>query len=124
MKKLFKNKKGTIALYISFIFTSIIIILIAAVFAPMGVLFNSKMYVAGQDILLRANDSLEKINDATVQDRLQGVVGSAYESAENNIEINSNLFQYSWILIVGLGALIAFIYSRRLVEYGSVGGFI
>lgn len=110
-------------MYIAFLIAAISIILIAAVLAPMGVLFNTEMYTAGEDILLRANESIQNINNATVRAEIQGVVGTALNSQQNNINVNANLFQYSWILIVALTAVVIFLYTRMMVEYTG-GGFV
>lgn len=117
------KKKAQVTMYIYFMFMAIIIIVIAAVFAPMGVLFNTKMYEAGEGILLDANDSIADINDATVRARVYAVVNSAYDAGENNIEVNANIFQYSWIIILVLTGIVVYLQTRRLVEVGA-GGFI
>ena len=115
-------KKAQVTMYVVFIFVAIIIVTIAAILAPMGVLFNTEMFKAGEDILLMANQSMESIQNATVKAAIQGSTGSAIDAAQNNIDVNNNIFQYSWIVILGIGGLVAFLYSRRMVEYG--GGFI
>lgn len=115
------NKKGSIAIYMAFIITAVIIVVITAVFAPMGVLFNTKMYAAGEDIMLRANQSIEEINDATVKAAVRSNINNAFAAQENNIAINANLFQYSWVFIIGLSALVVFLYTRRLAEIQGGG---
>lgn len=117
------NKKAVVSMYIVFIIVAMVIILITAVFAPMGVLFNTEMYAAGEDILLRANESIQNINDAEVRAAVQDNVDNAFLAQENNIEVNANLFQYGWILILGLVALVIFLFTRRMVEMGA-GGFV
>lgn len=117
------NKKGQLALMINFIIVCFFVILVAAVFAPMGVLFNTKMYAAGEDIYMKANVTIGTIHDASVKARIYNMVSSGLGASENNIEVNNAIFQYSWIFILVLGALIGFLYTRRMVEYGY-GGFI
>lgn len=123
MKKPFNNKRGVVALYVVFIISAITIVLISAVFAPMGVLFNTKMYAAGLDIMETANASIANISDPTIKAEVQATIQSAYNAADNNIDVNAALFQYGWILIIGLVAVIVFLYARSLVEYGA-GGFV
>lgn len=122
--KLKKNKKGVITMYLTFFIVAILIIVITAVFAPVGTLFNTKMYLAGQDILEQTNDSIQGITDANVRASVEGVVQSAIDSSENNIEVNANLFQYSWIFVIVIAAIVIFLYSRRLIEVGGTGGFV
>ena len=110
-------------LYITFFLVMIIIVVVAAVLAPMGVLFNSKMYAAGQDLLLRANSTISDINDTTVRTSIYASIGAAQESAQTNIDVNADIFQYSWVFAIMLGALIVFMFTRRTVEVGG-GGFV
>lgn len=116
------GKKGTVSLYITFMVLAIVIVLIAAVFAPMGVLFNTKMFTAGEDIMLKANASISDINDATVRTQVYDTIDSGLDGVQNNINVNNAIFQYGWVFILVIAGLVIFIYSRRLVEYG--GGFI
>jgi hypothetical protein len=119
-----RNKKGQIALYLSFIIAAIFIVLITAVFAPMGTLINTKFYEAGEDILLRANESVGQINNQTVRDAYSDMISSATSATTTNIEVTTDLFQYAWILVVALTAIVAFLFTRRMIEYGSDGGFV
>lgn len=118
-----KNKKAVVSLYFAFLISAIIIILFAAIFAPMGVLFNTEMYKAGENILKQANNSIAGINDTAVRLSVQEAVDSGLLATEDNIKTNAALFQYSWLLVIGLTALIMFLITRRIVEY-SGGGFI
>jgi len=123
MNKLFNNKRGVVALYLVFIISAVIVVLISAVFAPMGVLFNSKMYAAGLDIMSKANTSINNITDPVIKAEIQATIQSAYDAADNNIDVNAAIFQYGWILIIGLVAVIVFMYTRSLIEVGG-GGFV
>lgn len=117
------NKKANTTLYIAFLVTAIVIIMITAFAAPLGVLFNVEMYKAGEMILSQANESIEGISNATVRDSIRAGINSGFAAEDNNIEVNNNLFRYSWILIVGLTAVMIFLFTRRMVEYQQ-GGFI
>jgi hypothetical protein len=118
-----KHKRGQLALMLSFIFITVFVILIAAVFMPMGVLFNTKMYAAGEGIILQANDTISQIHDPAVKAALYDSFSTSLAAQQNNIDVNNSIFQYGWIFIVVLGALSAFLYARRVVEYGY-GGLI
>jgi len=117
-----KNKKANISIYISFIIVSVLIVLIAAVFAPMGVLFNTEAYLAGQDILNRTMPRIQEIQDPVILAQINASVGAATDSAANNIAVNASIFRYSWVFIVLLAALVVFLYTRRLTEINS--GFV
>ena len=122
LSRLFSDKRGVVGYYITFFIVAIIVVTIAAVLAPMGVLFNTKMYAAGEDILLLANESIADINDATVRASIYNVTNTAFSASQTNIEVNADIFQYGWVLIIVLVGLVIFLFSRRTVEYS--GGFI
>ena len=59
-------------------------------------------------------DAAEQINT-----NIEDALGASQE----NIEIAANMYQYSWVFILGLTFLLMFIYTRALVEVGG-GGMI
>lgn len=118
-----KARKAQVTMYIVFIFMAVIIVVVASVVAPMGVLFNTEMVRAGEDILLQANESMALIQNTTVRNAVQSSTAAALSAGQNNIEVNNSVFQYSWVVVLVIGGLVVFLYSRRLVEYGA-GGFI
>ena len=115
------NKKASVVLYFVFMLTAIFVILIAAFFIPMAVRFNTEMYAAGEMIMLDSNQSISGIQNETVRNEIQGVIGTALSAGQNNIEVNSFLFQYSWVLVIGIVALVIFLYSRSMIELRSGG---
>lgn len=110
------NKKAQVSIYIAFMISAIFIVLVAAVFAPMGTLFNTEMYKAGEDILLRTNDSIQGIQDADVKAAVQGHIDEAIAAAETNVEVNADIFKYGWVLVIALTAVVVFLFSRRINE--------
>ena len=114
-----KNKKGVLAIYIYFMMIAGLIVLVSAVLAPMGVLFNSQMYAAGEDILIQANESIESIQDTEIKEKVNDIVATAHDDALQNIEINASIFQYGWVFVIAITAIIFFILARQLVEYGG-----
>ena len=117
------NKKGQVTIYITFIIIALIIVTIAGVLAPMGVEFNTRMYEEAEEIFLRANESIADIDNAEVRTRVYAMIDQALDSQENNIEVNSDIFQYSWVIVLGLTGIIIFLYTRRVIEF-SGGGFV
>lgn len=120
--KLFKKRKGVVSLYIVYLAVAFIIILITAFAAPLGVRFNTEMYAASEDIFLRTNESISKINDETVKAQIYDVIDASLAASQNNIDVNAGLFQYGWILILGLTAIILFLFTRRTIEFTQQGG--
>ena len=122
MKKLFKNKKAAIMIYIVLIIAILSITLITAVIAPMGATFSTRIYESSEEIMLLGNESTSQINDPEVRGNIQDMYAQALDSTEDNIQTNLALYKYSWLFIIVLAVLIGFIYTRRITEYG--GGFI
>lgn len=121
MNNMMKNKKGQVVIYFVFIVVSIVFVMISAFFAPLGVLFNTKMYLAGQDIINQANDSINEIQNETVRNQIQGILQGGLDSTQNNISVNNALYQYGWIFMLIIVALVLFLFTRALVEVGSGG---
>jgi predicted PurR-regulated permease PerM len=118
-----KNKKGTIALYFVFIVLSIVIVIITALVAPMGILINTEFYKAGEQILNNSQDSLNGIQDDEIRNAINGTINAAKDNTINNIEVSGALYQYSWVLLIIITALVLFLFTRRLTESGY-GGFL
>lgn len=121
MKRL--NKKANITIYIVFVLTAIITIIMGAVIVPMGTVFSVKAYEAGEKIMIIGNESTTSISDTAVREKIQANIGAGLDNSDYNVEITTNLFKYSWIIVLGLTALIMFLFTRKMVEYGA-GGFI
>lgn len=119
---MFKNKLGQVSIYFAFIIVAIIVVLIGAVFGPMGANFSTEMFIAGEGILAQTQDSINQIEDEEIKTRINDTLQTARLSQENNIAVSSDLFKYSWIVILFLTALVSFLFTRRLVETGS--GFV
>lgn len=117
-----KNKKSQVTIYISSLILAIIILTLTAIIAPAGVLFTTESVRAGEKIMLQANESISQITNTTIRDKWNGIVSTAYEAADTNIEINSYFFQYSWVIIVAIVGIVAFLYTRQLVEFQSRSG--
>lgn len=122
VKRIIRNKKGQVMIYIVWFIAAITILIIAAVIAPLGVSMNSEFYAIGEQLMLDGNETIGGIQDATVKAEIQGVITEALSAQQNNINVNADIFQYSWIFVLIIGALVLFIFSRRLIETG--GGFV
>lgn len=121
MKKM--NKKGQMAFYITFMFSALLIVVVAAVIAPLGVEFNTQLYLQGQEILNDTIPDINNITDSTVRASVLATVNQAQASAANNIEVNANIFQYGWVLLIITSVISTFLLLRRVVEFGG-GGII
>lgn len=117
------NKRGNVAIYVTWFLIAVILVTVASVLAPMGVMFNTEMYEAGEDILQMTEDDINDIDDVAVRTQIQDGIDSAQAEAVTNINNLNDIFQYGWVIVLVLSAIVVFIFSRRLVEYGA-GGFV
>lgn len=115
------NKKSSVTLYLVFLVVGIMIILIAAFAAPLGILINTQLFLAGEQILDDSNSSIMSIKDANVRNSILGTVQSAKDNTENNIEVIGSMYQYAWVVFLVLTAIIIFLYTRSLVEVRGGG---
>lgn len=111
-----KNKKASISFYITLIMFSIIIVLIASVFAPLGANIGTEFYVAGEKILNMTQDNLASISDATIRDEINQSIVLAQQSQQLNIQTNTDLYRYGWLLLIGVIGLGIFLFSRKINE--------
>lgn len=118
-----KGRKAQVSLYISLAIIIFILILITGLFAPMGAFIASNFFVAGERLIIQSNSTIQNISDANVRNALTNTFADAVSQSTTNIEVATNMYQYAWAIMIFLAAIIAFLYARRLVEYGS-GGFI
>ena len=121
-KKFLKNKKAAIMIYITLIIATLSVILITAVLAPMGATFSTRMYENGEKIMLLGNESTSQIQDTEIREDIQDMYDGALAATEDNIQVNTALFKYSWLFVIVMVVLIGFVYTRRITEYG--GGFV
>jgi hypothetical protein len=115
----FSGRKGQVGFYFAFMVVALTIILVTAIFASMGARFSSEAYVAGENILRINNDTLARIQDSSVRNSLQTNNAEALSAAEQNIEMTTDLFKYSWVLVLVGSAVVYFLLTRRLTEFNS-----
>lgn len=116
------NKKGVLTFYLVFMVLAIVIVFITAVMAPFGVLVNTELYEIGEGMIMDANETASNIDNADVRQAMQDSFATSLDGIETNVEVNNSVFQYSFIIVLIVGALFLFLYSRRLVEAGY--GFV
>lgn len=117
-----KSKRGSATLYVAFIILGIIIVVIGAIAAPLGVRFTSEMYAAGEVILNDSQPAIDSIQDVNVRESIMATVASAKGATEDNVEIFGAAYQYSWVLFIIIAGLIMFLATRSQVERQVRGG--
>lgn len=87
----------------------------------MGAFIATNFYGAGEDLIIQSNATIQSIQDANVKAALTATFNDAQANGVTNIAVATNLYQYSYIIIILIAALIAFLSARRLVETGRTG---
>lgn len=107
-----------------FFILSVIIIVITALLAPVGIRFSSEMYAAGEQVLADAQPTLDAINDTTIRNQVNATVASAKSAYSTNVSVSGALYNYSWIFLVIIAFLVVFIATRQLIQVGGAGGVV
>jgi predicted PurR-regulated permease PerM len=118
---LIKNKKGNITLYLSFFFIATVIVVLTSILAPLGTNISSKFYTAGDRMLAQNSGFIADISDEDIKAELNETFNSARDASENNIEVLSAIYKYSWVIVTLIVALGLFLYSRMQVERSQMG---
>lgn len=111
-----RSRKGQLVLYLNFIVTAIVIVLMAAVLVPVGVTFNSAAYVQGEGIMHMSDKYIDSIENDTVRSGLQDVFTTSLGATQENIEVGNDIFRYGWVAVLVISALILFLFGRRITE--------
>lgn len=116
------RKKANITLYFSFIILAVIIIIFGAVTAPLGRESAENLYTSGDRILEMSQAAAADISDHEARDRIAGYINSSRaDGLEENIEVSTSLFKYSWLFVLILIAIVLYVASRRSAQ---LGGFV
>jgi predicted PurR-regulated permease PerM len=119
-----KNRKGNLTLAFVFLASSVILIILAGLFSPMLVSFSTIITQSGEDILIDSQPSIENIQNEEIRNQINQSLTGAIQSSADNISILSAFYQYAWIIILIVSAIIIFLFARLLVETGGRGGIV
>ena len=68
-------------------------------------------------------DDIDNIQNETVRNEIKGVINEGLSGTQTNIEVSSDIFQYSWVIFILVAGLIIFLFARQVSEYQQ-GGFV
>lgn len=115
--------RGQASLYIVFLFLAFIIIIVGAIAAPIGARFSAEMFTAGANLL---NDTrmnpVSQIDDPALRAQMEDLFDSATAAQSTNVEVSTGIYQYSWVIILILTAVVLFLVTRSLVAFSQRGG--
>jgi uncharacterized membrane protein len=121
MKRLLKNERGSVAYWLIFIILAIILMALFAVTIPMLQTIDAQFYAAAQPLLDKQQIVINGITDANVQASMQANLDAQRVSIPHQIEVLGMFFQYGWIIIIVIIAVVLFLLARRNVEAGIIG---
>lgn len=114
------KKRAQVGIYFVFLIIATIVVIITALIAPLGSDMTQRFYIAGEGIINNSQSSLALIQDSNVKDQLDDIYAGAKANTVTNIEVTSGLYKYAWLIVIILSAVVLFLFTRRLVEYGQV----
>ena len=113
------KKKAQMTFYLVWVITGIFIVLGAALIIPFGALFTVEAYSAGEMIWNLTEPDINNIQDANVRAAVGDAVSEAKSSTSENVVMVTDIFQYSWVILLVILVMIAFLFTRKNVEYGG-----
>lgn len=115
--------KGQLSIWFALLALMVVVVTIGALAGPLGATFTEKMVEAGEGIIIDSNKSISNIQNTEVRESIEASYGLALDNAQNNIDISTNMFAYMWVIVLCVVGFVAFLYTRRVVEFGQGGVF-
>jgi transaldolase len=78
--------------------------------------FGTKMFIATLPMIEDANKAVQTIQDENIRANLTNIYNTEKEVVPTHIEISAAFFQYLWVIILVVVAMVMFIYARRAKE--------
>lgn len=119
-----QNKKANLNLYILLTMVGLFVISLVAIIIPISIQFSSEMYIAQENIIDSSASDISKISDTTIRETTQSFLKSGKDTTKDNIKLFSFFYKYSGLILITLGLLVFFFYSRTMSEQKLQGGGI
>lgn len=114
------NNKGSVLLYILVFVIGAFLLVLVAVIAPLGVKLNSELYLASENIKDDLAPSFS--SSPELESQINNFTSATLEAQSFNIEAQTDIFQYGWIIVLVLTGFIVFLLTRTMVERQVGGG--
>jgi len=122
-RKFKKDDHGSLSFFFVFILLVFTLITLFAIATPMLITINAEFYAAGQDMIDQASVLMD-IEDDDVASAVADTLDDASQSTADQISILAALYQYSWIIIITVIALVIYIIARSTVEVNMRSGIV
>jgi len=117
-----QNKKANLNLYILLTTMGLLVISLVAIIIPIGIQFSAEMYKAQENIIDDTSDDINSISDTTIRETTQSYLKTGKDTTKDNIKLYSFFYENSGVILLVLGLLVLFFYSRTLSEQNLQGG--
>ena len=107
--------------FIAYIIFAVTIVLVASIFSPLGQRIGTNFYNAGGVMMSQALLSSNEISNATIKTTVQADIQGAINKKTANIDLITNYFKYSWVILLLVTVMGLFITTRK---YSVQGGFL
>lgn len=114
------NERGSFSYFFIFVIAAIILVFFFALIVPLMVTWNTTLYEASEGMLEDSLAVAGDINDPGVSAAFTSSITAASDSLEDQVDILSVFFRYSWLIIIFIAALVIFLFARMQVESGGV----
>ena len=110
------NNKGNFSFVVMFFIIAFGLSFLFIVVAPSLQKYNAAVFKAAEPIISDANAQAAGITNTSVRDQLVTLYNNQAENTTTQQDILSTMYQYAWLIIIVLSALVMFLFSRSLVE--------
>jgi len=116
LRKILKNKHGSLSLSVGFTYLFFILLIVFAISIPISLAMIVGLFEGSEMILQQTLDTADNIQDASIKQAIQNNVQNAKDATADNVEILSFLAQYAWLFIGIIITFIFYIIARERVE--------
>lgn len=116
IKKFIKNEKAVLGYFLVFIFSATMLVFLFSFAIPFLTSFTTDLYVAGETIIIDAQDELGNIQNATIRSQIQDNLQNMQAATQENINYMAFFYQYSWVFIILIVTFTLFMIARSIVE--------
>jgi len=115
------DSKGNVSFVFVFILLTIMVLFMFVLIAPALQVYTIKTFESAEPLLDDANTITNGIQDQAIANSIRGSLQASKDTTTTQVDALSFFYQYAWLFVIGLIALILLLFSRSLVER-QVGG--
>jgi hypothetical protein len=110
------NEKGNFSFVVTFFIVAFGLSFLFIVVSPSLQKYNTALFKAAEPIITDANAQAQGLTNSSVKSQLTSLYNSQADNTTTQADILSILYNYAWLIILVLTAIITFLLSRSIVE--------